>query len=174
MTEIVKVVEWASLYVMFFQTAADEKSRSCKLCNQSYPIKTAYVIIFCTYCTKLFLLKSIFFFHPGYDMMGDVVSSPLPQPITAVSEMADKMDDAVPSPLPQHITTVKKSAEKKGDAVPSPLPQLVTSIAKTSNTMSDAVSSPLLPSVSTVSKRDQPPVKHSSSINFELESCDYL
>ncbi|KAI3880980.1 hypothetical protein MKX03_007826 [Papaver bracteatum] len=159
MTEIVKVVERASLYLMFFQTAPDEKSRSCKLCNQSYPIKTAYGN----------LGRHLKYRHPGYDKMGDAVSSPLPQPITAVSERADKMGGAIPSPLPQLMTTVKESAEKKGDAVPSPSPQLVTS-TKTANTMNDAISSPLLPSITTVSKRDQSQVKHSSKINFELES----
>ncbi|XP_026398566.1 uncharacterized protein LOC113294384 [Papaver somniferum] len=162
MTEIVKVVERASLYLMFFQTAPDEKSRSCKLCNQSYPIKTAYGN----------LGRHLKYRHPGYDKMGDVVSSPLPQPITAVSERANKMGDVIPSPLPQLITTVMESTEKKDDAVPSPSPQLVTSVAKKANVMSDAVSSPLLPSVTTVSKRDQLKVKHSNITNFELESCN--
>lgn len=162
MTEIVKVVERASLYLMFFQTAPDEKSRSCKLCNQSYPIKTAYGN----------LGRHLKYRHPGYDKMGDVVSSPLPQPITAVSERANKMGDVIPSPLPQLITTVMESTEKKDDAVPSPSPQLVTSVAKKANVMSDAVSSPLLPSVTAVSKRDQLKVKHSNITNFELESCN--
>ncbi|KAI3896925.1 hypothetical protein MKW92_032956 [Papaver armeniacum] len=167
MTEIVTVIERASLYLMFFQTAPDEKSRSCKLCNQSYPIKTAYGN----------LGRHLKYRHPGYDQMGDAVSNSLPQPITAVSERADKMGmddaipslssqlttsitktantmgDAIPSLLPQPITTITESAEKMDDAVPSLSPQLTTSITKTANTMSDAIPSPLLPSVTTVSKR---------------------
>ncbi|KAI3965432.1 hypothetical protein MKX01_042913 [Papaver californicum] len=103
MTEIVKVVERASLYLMFFQTAPDEKSRSCKLCNQSYPIKTAYGN----------LGRHLKYRHPGYDKMGDAASSPSPQPIAAVSERADKMGDSIPSLLPQPITTVTESSEKK-------------------------------------------------------------
>ncbi|RZC85511.1 hypothetical protein C5167_041694 [Papaver somniferum] len=110
--------------------------------------------------------------HPGYDQMGDAVSSSLPQPITAVLEMADKMGDAITSLLLQPITAVTKSAEKKADAVPTPGPQLVTSVTRTANTMSDAISSPLLPSITTVSKRDQPQVKDSSTTNFDLESCN--
>ncbi|KAI3925296.1 hypothetical protein MKX01_035413 [Papaver californicum] len=164
MTEVVKVVERASLYIMFFQTAPDEKSRSYKLCNQRYPIKTAYGN----------LGRHLKYRHPGYDKMSDVVSSLSPQPITAVSERADKVGegDAIPSLLPQPSTTVTESANQKGDVVLCLSPQLIAIVTKTANTMSDAISRPLLPSVTTVSERAESHVKHSSSVNCDLESCN--
>ncbi|MCL7027696.1 hypothetical protein MKW94_021801 [Papaver nudicaule] len=158
MTEIVNVVEPASLYLMFFQTAPDEKSRSCKFCGQSYPIKTAYGN----------LGRHLKYRHPGYDKMGDAVSSPSPQPAAAMSEKVDMMGDAIPSLLPQPITSVKESAEKKGDAVPSPSAQLIRTETNTSNSMSDAIYSPLFLSVSTVSEVAQSQVKHSRT---DHESC---
>ncbi|KAI3866627.1 hypothetical protein MKW92_027581 [Papaver armeniacum] len=142
MTEMVKVVERASLYLMFFQTAPDEKSRSCKLCNQSYPIRTAYGN----------LGRHLKYRHPGYDQMGDAISNSLPQPITAASERADKMGVAIPSLLPQPITTITESAEKMDDAIPSLSPQLTTSITKTANTMGDAIPSLLPQPITTITE----------------------
>ncbi|MCL7041129.1 hypothetical protein MKW94_008245 [Papaver nudicaule] len=160
-TGTVKVIERASLYLMFFQTAPDEKSRRCKLCDQSYPIKTAYGN----------LGRHLNYRHPGYDKMGDDISSPS-LTTAAVSERADNMSDAIPSLLPQPITSVTESADKKGDAVPSLSPQLITIESKTADTTGDAIiASPLLPSVRTVSKRAQSQVKH-STVNFGQESCN--
>ncbi|RZC74786.1 hypothetical protein C5167_050268 [Papaver somniferum] len=63
-----------SLYLKFFETAPDGKSRSCKFCKQSYSIATATGN----------LGRHLNHRHPGYD----TVSSSSPQPITTVSKAA--------------------------------------------------------------------------------------
>ncbi|KAI3978097.1 hypothetical protein MKX01_032474, partial [Papaver californicum] len=61
-----------SLYLKFFETAPDGKSRSCKFCKQSYSIATATGN----------LGRHLNHRHPGYDN----VSNSSPQPITSVSK----------------------------------------------------------------------------------------
>ncbi|KAF8407871.1 hypothetical protein HHK36_007009 [Tetracentron sinense] len=61
-----------SLYLKFFETAPDGKSRRCKFCKQSYSIATATGN----------LGRHLNHRHPGYDKMGDAVTSPSPQPIS--------------------------------------------------------------------------------------------
>ncbi|KAF8399182.1 hypothetical protein HHK36_015047 [Tetracentron sinense] len=65
-----------SLYLKFFETAHDGKSRRCKFCKQSYSIATATGN----------LGRHLNHRHPGYDKMEDAVSSPAPQPSTAVKK----------------------------------------------------------------------------------------
>ncbi|KAI3866632.1 hypothetical protein MKW92_027586 [Papaver armeniacum] len=108
MAEIVTVTEAASLYLKFFETAPDGKSRSCKFCNQSYPVPTAYGN----------LGRHLKYRHPEYEKMGDVLSSPSPQRTATVSETAAKKPEAVPRPSLQPITTVAKTADK-GNVTPA-------------------------------------------------------
>lgn len=63
-----------SVYLKFFETAADGKSRRCKFCGQSYSIATATGN----------LGRHLSNRHPGYDKSGDTVSTPAPQPITVI------------------------------------------------------------------------------------------
>ncbi|KAL6281535.1 hypothetical protein ACE6H2_018416 [Prunus campanulata] len=63
-----------SVYLKFFETAADGKSRRCKFCGQSYSIATATGN----------LGRHLSNRHPGYDKSGDVVTSSAPPPITVV------------------------------------------------------------------------------------------
>ncbi|KAF6147802.1 hypothetical protein GIB67_021937 [Kingdonia uniflora] len=55
-----------SLYLKFFETAPDKKSRSCKFCRQTYSIATATGN----------LGRHLNHRHPGYDKMGDVIIVP--------------------------------------------------------------------------------------------------
>ncbi|XP_026431095.1 zinc finger BED domain-containing protein DAYSLEEPER-like [Papaver somniferum] len=118
-----EIVEAASLYLKFFETAPDGKSRSCKFCNQSYPVPTAYGN----------LGRHLKYRHPEYEKMGEVLSSPSPQRIATVSERADKMGNAIPIPSPQPIATVTETAAKKPEAVPRPSLQPITTVAKTAD-----------------------------------------
>ncbi|MCL7049954.1 hypothetical protein MKW94_020794 [Papaver nudicaule] len=127
--QIVTVTEVASLYLKFFETASDGKSRSCKFCNQSYPIATAYGN----------LGRHLKYRHPEYDKMGDAVSSPSPQHIATVSERINKMGDVLSTPSPQHITTVSGRADKMGDAIPSPSPLPITTVTEIAEKKGDAV-----------------------------------
>ncbi|KAF5468970.1 hypothetical protein F2P56_013076 [Juglans regia] len=62
-----------SVYLKFFETAPDGKSRRCKFCGQSYSIATATGN----------LGRHLSNRHPGYDKSGgDAVSNSAPQPIT--------------------------------------------------------------------------------------------
>ncbi|KAG6675579.1 hypothetical protein I3843_15G104900 [Carya illinoinensis] len=62
-----------SVYLKFFETAPDGKSRRCKFCGQSYSIATATGN----------LGRHLSNRHPGYDKSGgDAVSNLAPQPIT--------------------------------------------------------------------------------------------
>lgn len=63
-----------SVYLKFFETAPDGKSRRCKFCGQSYSIATATGN----------LGRHLSNRHPGYDKSGDVVSNSAPQPITVI------------------------------------------------------------------------------------------
>lgn len=63
-----------SVYLKFFETAQDGKSRRCKFCGQSYSIATATGN----------LGRHLGNRHPGYDKSGDVVTNPSPQPITVI------------------------------------------------------------------------------------------
>ncbi|KAI3958603.1 hypothetical protein MKW92_050590 [Papaver armeniacum] len=100
MAEIVTVTEAASLYLKFFETAPDGKSRSCKFCNQSYPIPIAYGN----------LGRHLKYRHPEYDKMGDALSSPSPQRMATVSDRDGNMGDAIPIPSLQPFATVRLHA----------------------------------------------------------------
>ncbi|XP_015883071.1 zinc finger BED domain-containing protein DAYSLEEPER isoform X1 [Ziziphus jujuba] len=65
-----------SVYLKFFETAADGKSRRCKFCGQSYSIATATGN----------LGRHLSNRHPGYDKSGDVVANSTPQPITVAKK----------------------------------------------------------------------------------------
>lgn len=65
-----------SIYLKFFETALDGKSRRCKFCGQSYSLSTATGN----------LGRHLSNRHPGYDKSGDAVASPTPQPITVVKK----------------------------------------------------------------------------------------
>ncbi|KAK9116002.1 hypothetical protein Sjap_014949 [Stephania japonica] len=65
-----------SLYLKFFETAPDGKSRCCKFCKQSYSIATATGN----------LGRHLNHRHPGYDKMGDAVANPAPQLTTVVKK----------------------------------------------------------------------------------------
>ncbi|XP_054806875.1 putative AC transposase isoform X2 [Prosopis cineraria] len=64
-----------SVYLKFFETAADGKTRRCKFCGQTYSIATATGN----------LGRHLTNRHPGYDKSGDVVNNPAIQP-TAVAK----------------------------------------------------------------------------------------
>ncbi|XP_015584413.2 uncharacterized protein LOC107262684 isoform X1 [Ricinus communis] len=65
-----------SVYLKYFETAADGKSRRCKFCGQSYSIATATGN----------LGRHLSNRHPGYDKSGDSVTSSTPQPITVIKK----------------------------------------------------------------------------------------
>ncbi|XP_022156416.1 uncharacterized protein LOC111023311 isoform X3 [Momordica charantia] len=65
-----------SVYLKFFETAADGKSRRCKFCGQSYSIATATGN----------LGRHLSNRHPGYDKSGDIINNPAPQPVTIVKK----------------------------------------------------------------------------------------
>lgn len=65
-----------SVYLKFFETAADGKSRRCKFCGQSYSIATATGN----------LGRHLSNRHPGYDKSGDIVCNPAPQPVTIIKK----------------------------------------------------------------------------------------
>ncbi|XP_010537414.1 PREDICTED: uncharacterized protein LOC104812116 isoform X2 [Tarenaya hassleriana] len=58
-----------SVYLKYFETALDGKTRKCKFCGQSYSIATATGN----------LGRHLSNRHPGYDKTTDAVSSPVPQ-----------------------------------------------------------------------------------------------
>lgn len=60
-----------SVYLKFFETAPDGKSRRCKFCGQSYSIATATGN----------LGRHLSNRHPGYDKPGDTVTNFVPQPV---------------------------------------------------------------------------------------------
>ncbi|XP_024030757.1 uncharacterized protein LOC21405104 isoform X2 [Morus notabilis] len=60
-----------SVYLKFFETAPDGKSRRCKFCGQSYSIATATGN----------LGRHLSNRHPGYDKSGDTVTNSTPQPV---------------------------------------------------------------------------------------------
>ncbi|CAA6661238.1 unnamed protein product [Spirodela intermedia] len=59
-----------SLYLKFFETATDGKSRKCKFCKQSYSISTATGN----------LRRHLNHHHPGYDRQGEAAAQQTPQP----------------------------------------------------------------------------------------------
>ncbi|XP_042066164.1 zinc finger BED domain-containing protein RICESLEEPER 2-like isoform X1 [Salvia splendens] len=61
-----------SVYLKYFETVMDGKSRRCKFCGQSYSIATATGN----------LGRHLSNRHPGYDKMGECSTSPAPQPVT--------------------------------------------------------------------------------------------
>uniref|UniRef100_A0A5B6ZQB3 Putative zinc finger BED domain-containing protein DAYSLEEPER n=1 Tax=Davidia involucrata TaxID=16924 RepID=A0A5B6ZQB3_DAVIN len=65
-----------SVYLKFFETASDGKSRRCKFCGQSYSIATATGN----------LGRHLSNRHPGYDKSGDAVTNPAPQPSSVVKK----------------------------------------------------------------------------------------
>ncbi|KAI3831049.1 hypothetical protein MKW92_043532, partial [Papaver armeniacum] len=138
------------LYLKFFETAPDGKSRNCKFCKQSYPITTALGN----------LGRHLKYYHPGYDKMEDAISSLWPQPITIVSsqgdanarpslqpitagrETADKNGGAVPRSLLQSMTSVTKMADKMGNSFPSSSPWSIPTASQGADKMGDAISRP--------------------------------
>ncbi|XP_026398540.1 zinc finger BED domain-containing protein DAYSLEEPER-like isoform X1 [Papaver somniferum] len=121
--EIAIVTEVASLYLKFFETAPDGKSRSCRFCNQSYPNPTAYGN----------LGRHLKYRHPEYEKMGDFLSSSSLRHTATVAERADKTGDAIPSPSPSPIATVAGITEKKGEAVPRQSLLPITTVTKTAD-----------------------------------------
>lgn len=65
-----------SVYLKFFETAPDGKSRRCKFCGQSYSIATATGN----------LGRHLSNRHPGYDKSGDAVTTSASQPITVIKK----------------------------------------------------------------------------------------
>ncbi|KAL0431098.1 UNVERIFIED_CONTAM: hypothetical protein Sradi_0735800 [Sesamum radiatum] len=65
-----------SVYLKYFETATDGKSRKCKFCGQSYSIATATGN----------LGRHLSNRHPGYDKIGDSSNSPTPQPVTVAKK----------------------------------------------------------------------------------------
>ncbi|KAE8662093.1 hypothetical protein F3Y22_tig00113719pilonHSYRG00028 [Hibiscus syriacus] len=63
-----------SVYLKYFETAPDGKTRRCKFCGQSYSIATATGN----------LGRHLNNRHPGYDKIGENVASPAPSPATTV------------------------------------------------------------------------------------------
>ncbi|XVF50664.1 hypothetical protein PTKIN_Ptkin04bG0120100 [Pterospermum kingtungense] len=63
-----------SVYLKYFETAPDGKTRRCKFCGQSYSIATATGN----------LGRHLSNRHPGYDKTGEIVTSSAPQPTTTV------------------------------------------------------------------------------------------
>lgn len=75
-----------SVYLKFFETAPDGKSRRCKFCGQSYSIATATGN----------LGRHLSNRHPGYDKSGDAVSNSAPHPITVVKKSQPQQGKAPP------------------------------------------------------------------------------
>ncbi|PIA63482.1 hypothetical protein AQUCO_00201079v1 [Aquilegia coerulea] len=67
-----------SLYLRYFETAPDGKTRSCKFCKQSYSIATATGN----------LGRHLSHRHPGYDKVSDVITNgnPAQQPTTVIKK----------------------------------------------------------------------------------------
>ncbi|KAJ7956570.1 Zinc finger BED domain-containing protein DAYSLEEPER [Quillaja saponaria] len=65
-----------SVYLKFFETAVDGKSRTCKFCGQSYSIATA------TGNLGIHLANR----HPGYDKSGNVVTDSVSQPTSVIKK----------------------------------------------------------------------------------------
>ncbi|KAG2664449.1 hypothetical protein I3760_16G083100 [Carya illinoinensis] len=65
-----------SVYLKYFETAPDGKSRRCKFCGQSYSIATATGN----------LGRHLSNRHPGYDKPGDAVSNSAPQTIAVIKK----------------------------------------------------------------------------------------
>ncbi|KAJ7978822.1 zinc finger BED domain-containing protein DAYSLEEPER [Quillaja saponaria] len=65
-----------SVYLKFFETAVDGKSRRCKFCGQSYSIATATGNLGRHLANR----------HPGYDKSGDVITNSAPLPISVIKK----------------------------------------------------------------------------------------
>lgn len=65
-----------SVYLKFFETAADGKTRRCKFCGQSYSIATATGNLGRHLANR----------HPGYDKSGDAVSNSAARPVTVIKK----------------------------------------------------------------------------------------
>ncbi|KAG8387981.1 hypothetical protein BUALT_Bualt02G0077600 [Buddleja alternifolia] len=65
-----------SIYLKYFETALDGKSRKCKFCGQNYSIATATGN----------LGRHLSNRHPGYDKIGDSANSPAQQPVTVAKK----------------------------------------------------------------------------------------
>ncbi|KAJ4962079.1 hypothetical protein NE237_021989 [Protea cynaroides] len=74
-----------SVYLKFFETASDGKSRRCKFCKQSYSIATATGN----------LGRHLSHRHPGYDKLGDTVST---QPLQSQPSPVTKKPQSQPQP----------------------------------------------------------------------------
>ncbi|KAL0423747.1 UNVERIFIED_CONTAM: Zinc finger BED domain-containing protein RICESLEEPER 2 [Sesamum radiatum] len=76
-----------SVYLKYFETAMDGKSRKCKFCGQSYSIATATGN----------LGRHLSNRHPGYDKIGDSSNSPTPQPVTVAKKPQPQAQVKVPT-----------------------------------------------------------------------------
>ncbi|KAK7292115.1 hypothetical protein RIF29_07821 [Crotalaria pallida] len=65
-----------SVYLKYFETAADGKTRSCKFCGQSYSIATATGNLGRHLANR----------HPGYDKSGDAINNSATRPTTVVKK----------------------------------------------------------------------------------------
>ncbi|CAN0891510.1 Putative AC transposase [Linum grandiflorum] len=75
-----------SVYLKYFETAADGKTRKCKFCGQSYSIATATGN----------LGRHLSNRHPGYDKARDSIatSQPQPQPMTVIKKAPPQQQQA--------------------------------------------------------------------------------
>nr|GMD86551.1 zinc finger BED domain-containing protein DAYSLEEPER isoform X1 [Ipomoea batatas]GME13967.1 zinc finger BED domain-containing protein DAYSLEEPER isoform X1 [Ipomoea batatas] len=65
-----------SVYLKYFETAPDGKTRRCKFCGQSYSIATATGNLGRHLANR----------HPGYDKTGDFVGNTIPEPVTVTKK----------------------------------------------------------------------------------------
>ncbi|CAA2937928.1 zinc finger BED domain-containing DAYSLEEPER isoform X1 [Olea europaea subsp. europaea] len=65
-----------SVYLKYFETAVDGKTRRCRFCGQSYSIATATGN----------LGRHLSNRHPGYDKNGDFATTPVVQPVTVAKK----------------------------------------------------------------------------------------
>ncbi|XP_043701222.1 zinc finger BED domain-containing protein DAYSLEEPER-like [Telopea speciosissima] len=81
-----------SVYLKFFETAPDGKSRRCKFCKQSYSIATATGN----------LGRHLNHRHPGYDKLGDTITTQPPQSQPSpVTKKPPSQSQPQPQPQPQ-------------------------------------------------------------------------
>ncbi|KAL0283373.1 UNVERIFIED_CONTAM: hypothetical protein Sangu_2894100, partial [Sesamum angustifolium] len=85
-----------SVYLKYFETAMDGKSRKCKFCGQSYSIATATGN----------LGRHLSNRHPGYDKIGDSSNSPTPQPVTVAKKPQPQAQVKVPTIELDHLNWV--------------------------------------------------------------------
>ncbi|WOL02898.1 hypothetical protein Cni_G11617 [Canna indica] len=74
-----------SLYLRFFETAPDGKSRRCKFCKQSYSITTATGN----------LGRHLSHRHPGYDRLGDTAGPQVQQAVVTTKKLQPQVKPAI-------------------------------------------------------------------------------